>query len=82
VCFLVFYRPTGKHLALLTDVVSGLKSFSEAPPGGVTVLLGLRNPPRRGHGELAKPGLVYPLVWIPSVIQLVRNQGREAEQAT
>jgi hypothetical protein len=31
VCFLIFYRPTGKHLALLTDVVSGLKSFSEAP---------------------------------------------------
>jgi hypothetical protein len=31
VCFLVFYRPTGKHLALLTDVVSGFKSFNEAP---------------------------------------------------
>jgi hypothetical protein len=31
VCFLVFYRPTGKHLALLIDVVSGFKSFSEAP---------------------------------------------------
>jgi hypothetical protein len=31
VCFLVFYRPTGKHLALLTDVVSGFKSFSQAP---------------------------------------------------
>jgi hypothetical protein len=31
VCFLVFYRPMGKHLALLTDVVSGFKSFSEAP---------------------------------------------------
>jgi hypothetical protein len=31
VCFLVFYRLTGKHLALLTDVVSGFKSFSEAP---------------------------------------------------
>jgi hypothetical protein len=29
VCFLVFYRPTGKHLALVTDVVSGFKSFSE-----------------------------------------------------
>jgi hypothetical protein len=26
-----FYQPTGKHLALLTDVVSGFKSFSEAP---------------------------------------------------
>jgi hypothetical protein len=31
VCFLVFYQLTGKHLALLTDVVSGFKSFSEAP---------------------------------------------------
>jgi hypothetical protein len=31
VCFLIFYRPTGKHLALLMDVVSGLKSFNEAP---------------------------------------------------
>jgi hypothetical protein len=31
VCFLVFYRPTGKHLALLIDVVSRFKSFSEAP---------------------------------------------------
>jgi hypothetical protein len=31
VCFLVFHRLTGKHLALLTDVVSEFKSFSEAP---------------------------------------------------
>jgi hypothetical protein len=31
----------------------------------VTALLGLCNPPRHGHGELAKPGLLYPLVWIP-----------------
>jgi hypothetical protein len=30
-CFLVFHRLTGKHLALLVDVVSGFKSFSEAP---------------------------------------------------
>jgi hypothetical protein len=30
VCSLVFYRLTGKHLALLMDVVSGFKSFSEA----------------------------------------------------
>jgi hypothetical protein len=34
-------------------------------PAGVTVLLGLCNPPRRGHGELAKLGLLYPLVLIP-----------------
>jgi hypothetical protein len=31
VCFLIFYRPTGKHLALLTDVVSRFESFNEAP---------------------------------------------------
>jgi hypothetical protein len=31
VCFLVFHRLMGKHLALLTDVVFGFKSFSEAP---------------------------------------------------
>jgi hypothetical protein len=30
VCFLVFYRLIGKHLALLADMVSGFKSFSEA----------------------------------------------------
>jgi hypothetical protein len=34
-------------------------------PTGVTILLGLRNPPRRGCGEPAKPSLLYPLVWIP-----------------
>jgi hypothetical protein len=31
VCFLVFHRLTRKHLALLVDVVSEFKSFSEAP---------------------------------------------------
>jgi hypothetical protein len=34
-------------------------------PVGVAVLLGLYNPPQRGCGEPAKPGLLYPLVWIP-----------------
>jgi hypothetical protein len=34
-------------------------------PAGVTILLGLCNPPRQGHGEPAKPGLLYPLVSIP-----------------
>jgi hypothetical protein len=33
-------------------------------PTGVTVLLGLCNPPRQGHGESAKPRLLYPLVCI------------------
>jgi hypothetical protein len=31
-------------------------------PVEVIVLLGLCNPPRRGHGEPAKPRLLYPLV--------------------
>jgi hypothetical protein len=31
VCFLVFYRLTGKHLALLMGMVSEFNSFSEAP---------------------------------------------------
>jgi hypothetical protein len=31
VCFLVFYEPTGKHLALLVNAVSWFKSFSESP---------------------------------------------------
>jgi hypothetical protein len=31
VCFLVFNRLTRKYLALLVDVVSRFKSFSEAP---------------------------------------------------
>jgi hypothetical protein len=31
VCFLVFYRLMGKHLALLMNVVSRFKSIGEAP---------------------------------------------------
>jgi hypothetical protein len=31
VCYLIFHWNTRKHLALLVDVVSGFKSFSEAP---------------------------------------------------
>jgi hypothetical protein len=31
VCFLIFHRLMMKHLVLLADVVSGFKSFSEAP---------------------------------------------------
>jgi hypothetical protein len=31
VCFLVYHQLTRKHLALLVDVVSGFKFFSEAP---------------------------------------------------
>jgi hypothetical protein len=48
-------------------------------PAGVIVLLGLCNPPHRGCGELAKPGLLYPLVWIPChgiVFAGVKKQSR------
>jgi hypothetical protein len=31
VCFLVFHWLSGEHLALLADMVSGFKFFSEAP---------------------------------------------------
>jgi hypothetical protein len=34
-------------------------------PTGVIVMLGFRNPPCRGRGKTAKPGLLYPLVGIP-----------------
>jgi hypothetical protein len=46
---------------------------------GVTALLGLCNLPRRGHGEPAKPGLMYPLVWIPycaTISQIVGSHNR------
>jgi hypothetical protein len=48
-------------------------------PAGVTVLLRLSNLSRQGRGEPAKPGLLYPLCGFLAVIQLVRNQGREAD---
>jgi hypothetical protein len=72
VCFIVFYRPTGKHLALLADVMYGFISsvklhalHGSVVLAGVIVMLGLCNPPCWGRGEPAKPGLLYPLVWIP-----------------
>jgi hypothetical protein len=46
---------------------------------GVTVMLGLCNPPRRGRGKLAKPGLLYPLVWIPCCDTVSEKLGHEAE---
>jgi hypothetical protein len=42
---------------------------------GVTVLLGLCNPPYQGHGELVKPRLMYPLVWIPCCDTVSENLG-------
>jgi hypothetical protein len=71
VCFLIFHQPMGKHLALLADLVSGLNPsvklhdlHESVVPAGVTVLFGHCNPPCQGRGKLAKPGLLYPLVWI------------------
>jgi hypothetical protein len=51
-------------------------------PVGVTVMLGLCYPPRRGRGEPTKPGCCIPLCGFPAVIQLVRNQCHKAEYAT
>jgi hypothetical protein len=60
VCFLVFHRLTRKHLVILTDLVFGCITFSEAPhlavvPTGMTVMLGLCNLARQSCGEPAKP---------------------------
>jgi hypothetical protein len=59
-------------LALLVDEVSRFKSFSEAPCLALKCgthmsdsPVRLCNPSRRGRAEPAKPGLLYPLVWIP-----------------
>jgi hypothetical protein len=59
-------------MPLLTDMVSILNPLvklhalhESVVPVGVTVLSGLCNPPCQGRGELAKPGLLYHLVWIP-----------------
>jgi hypothetical protein len=50
-------------------VMSGFKSFSEAPllarkcsTRRSDIPVKAFNPPRRGRGEPAKPGLLYPLV--------------------
>jgi hypothetical protein len=75
----------GKHLVLLTDVVSGFKSFSDAPclhrsvvPVGVTVMLGLCNPPHQGHDEPVNPRLLYPLVWIPCCDTVSEKPGSQS----
>jgi hypothetical protein len=45
---------------------------------GVTVLLGLCNPPRQGLGDPAKPGLLYPLVWIPCCDTVSEKPGSQS----
>jgi hypothetical protein len=47
-----------KHLVMLHAL------HESVVPAGVIGLLGLSNPPYRGHGDPAKPGLLYPVVWI------------------
>jgi hypothetical protein len=44
-------------------------------PIGMTLMLGLCNPPRRGRVELAKHGLLYPLVWIPCYDTISKKLG-------
>jgi hypothetical protein len=66
VCFHESYRVTGKNLALLADMET-LVCFHARKCGTrkSDSLLGLCNPPRRSHGEPAKPRLLYPLMCIP-----------------
>jgi hypothetical protein len=47
-------------------------------PTGVIVLLGLCNPPRQGRDEPAKPGLLYPLIWIPCCDTVSEKSGRQS----
>jgi hypothetical protein len=48
-------------------------------------MLGLCNPPRRGRGEPAKFGLLYPLVWIPccdTISEKLGSQSRVGSKAS
>jgi hypothetical protein len=72
VCFLVFHRLMGSIWLYSRMWCLGLNPSvklhalnKSVVPAGVTVLLGLCNPPCRDHGKPAKPGLLYPLAWIP-----------------
>jgi hypothetical protein len=86
-CFLVFYRLMGKHLALLTDVVSGFKSFSEAPCLAWKCGTRRSDSPVRAfvihHAEVvaSQPnlGCCIPFCGFLAMIQLVRNRGHEVE---
>jgi hypothetical protein len=56
---------SGRCVRVLNASVKLHALHGSVVPARVTVLLGLCNPPRRDRGEPAKPGLLYPLVWIP-----------------
>jgi hypothetical protein len=45
---------------------------------GATILLGLCNAPHRGRGKLAKPGLLYPRVWIPCCDTVSEKPGSQS----
>jgi hypothetical protein len=71
VCLLVFYWPRGNIWLYSWMWCPGLNPLvklhplhGSVVPTGVTVVLGLCNPPCQGCGEPAKPWLLYPLVWI------------------
>jgi hypothetical protein len=55
----------GRGIQVLNPSVKLYVMHGSVVPVGVTVLLGLCNPPRRGRGEPGKPGQLYTLVWIP-----------------
>jgi hypothetical protein len=85
VCFLVFYRLTGSIWLYSRMWCPGLNPsvklhalHGSGIPAGVTVLLGLCNPPCRGLGELAKPGLLYPLVWISCCDTVSEKMGSQS----
>jgi hypothetical protein len=72
VCFYVFYLGRGNNWLYSCTWCPGLNPsvnlhalHRSVVPVGVTVLLGLCNPPHQCRGEPAKPGLLYLLMWIP-----------------
>jgi hypothetical protein len=56
--------------------------YQSVVPTGMIVLLGLCNPPHRGRGEPAKPGLLYPLVWIPCCDTVSEKLGSRSRVAS
>jgi hypothetical protein len=69
----------GKHLALLIDMVFGFKSFSEAPH--LARKCGTHrtdSPVRALLSTTAKPGQLYPLVWIPCCDTVSEKPGSQS----